>query len=71
MNRIPALEIARLLLLALDIPDPDEILRELTDDEGNFISPNQAELDRQASSVGYDGEDGNLPPTTESLVDER
>lgn len=39
-GKLPPLVIARLFLVALGVDDIDEILKELTDDEGNWIDPN-------------------------------
>jgi hypothetical protein len=36
---IPDLTIARLLLSALGVPNVDEVLAEITDDQGNFVPP--------------------------------
>ena len=40
-NTLPPLTVARLLLSALGVPDVDEVLAEITDDQGNFIPPQQ------------------------------
>ncbi len=34
---LPPLIVLRLLLKALDVPNPDEVLDEMTDDDGNFV----------------------------------
>lgn len=38
-GKLPPLTIARLLLTALSVDDIDEVLEELTDDDGNFVDP--------------------------------
>jgi len=38
-GKVPPLTVARLLLLALDVEDVDEILEDMVDDEGNWIDP--------------------------------
>jgi hypothetical protein len=38
-EKLPPLVVARLLLQALGVAEPDEILDELTDEDGNFIAP--------------------------------
>jgi hypothetical protein len=50
---IPELTIARLLLGALGVPNVDEILAELTDDEGNFVPP-RATADATAGQAAVD-----------------
>lgn len=40
MGKLPPLLIARLALQALDVDNPDSVLAELTDDDGNFVDPN-------------------------------
>lgn len=38
-EKVPPLTVARLLLVALGVEDIDDVLDELTDDDGNFIDP--------------------------------
>lgn len=38
-DKVPPLTIARLLLVALGVEDIDDVLDQLTDDEGNFVDP--------------------------------
>lgn len=38
-GKLPAELVARLLMLALDVDDVDELLEDMTDDDGNFIDP--------------------------------
>lgn len=38
-GKLPPLTIARLLLTALSVDDIDEVLEEITDDDGNFVDP--------------------------------
>lgn len=52
MDVVPPLVLARLVLLALGIDHVDEVLDELTDDDGNFLPPSQK---LAAAGVGYDG----------------
>lgn len=50
---IPDLTIARLLLSALGVPNVDEVLAELTDEDGNFISP-RSTADASAGQAAVD-----------------
>lgn len=50
---IPELTIARLLLGALGVPNVDEILAEMTDEEGNFVPP-RAKADASAGQAAVD-----------------
>lgn len=38
-DKLPPLVVARLLLQALGVDDPDEVLADLVDDQGNFVDP--------------------------------
>jgi hypothetical protein len=68
--KMPALVTLRLLLQALKVQDIDEVLDDMTDDEGNFKDPEasagQAAVDRHRAGgdagalIG--GDDGNPPP---------
>ena len=58
-GKIPPLTIARLILSALEVQDPDEILEQLVDDQGNFVYPDDAAAARaQQDAVAA----GNVPP---------
>lgn len=49
-GKLPPLVVARLLLIALDVEDVDEVLAQLVDDEGNFIDP-QTTVDDTAAAA--------------------
>ena len=38
-DKVPELTIARLLLIALDVEDVDEVLEQMKDEDGNFVAP--------------------------------
>jgi hypothetical protein len=58
---VPELVTLRLLLMALDVDNIDEILEKVTDDDGNFVTPRDATAARaQQDAVAG----GNVPPTT-------
>jgi hypothetical protein len=67
-GKVPPLVVARLLLQALGVEDVDEILDELTDDQGNFVSPDvtagQAAADafRRGQDPAAVVGDGQPPP---------
>lgn len=39
MELLPPLTLARLVLLALEVPDVEDVLAQITDDDGNFVPP--------------------------------
>lgn len=55
-GKLPELTTLRLLLLALRVKDPDEIIDQVTDDDGNFI-PRQASAGQAAVDAFRRGED--------------
>lgn len=56
---IPPLEVLRLLLVALEVENVDEILEQVTDDNGDFVPPADAlAAARQQAAVAQ----GNVPP---------
>lgn len=54
--RLPPLVMLKLVLQALKVPDIDEIIQKLTDEDGNFIDPDVTAGDRAAQAF-RDGED--------------
>ena len=54
LDKIPPLVIARLILVALDVDNVDDVLEAVTDDDGNFIPPSQSAADT-FTNAGYDG----------------
>ena len=55
-DKVPPLVVARLLLVALGVDDIDDVLDEITDDDGNFIDPQASAGDRAVDRV-RNGED--------------
>lgn len=55
-DKVPPLTIARLLLIALGVKDVDDILEDLTDDDGNWIDPDATAGDRAVRAF-RNGED--------------
>jgi hypothetical protein len=53
---IPKLTIARLILMALGVDDIDEVLKEITDENGDYVDPRDNAGDRVVQSF-RDGED--------------
>ena len=49
-GKLPALLVARMLLVALDVDDVDEVLASMVDEDGNFIDP-QATVDDTAAAA--------------------
>lgn len=57
---IPPLVVLRMLLIALDVDNPDLVLESVTDDDGNFIDPRAtvaATVGARAAQAQRDGED--------------
>lgn len=50
---VPGEVIARLILIALDVDDADELIADMTDADGNFIPPNEATMARLAAATPY------------------
>lgn len=64
-DKLPPLTVARLLLVALDVEDVDEVLAELVDDDGNFVYPDDAAAARSqqnAIAAGIPPGTGQQPP---------
>lgn len=57
MDLLPPLVLAKLVLLALEVEDVDEVMAQITDDNGDFVPPS-----RGGSAAAYDA--GQEPDTT-------
>jgi hypothetical protein len=58
-QKLPPLVVARLLLIALDVEDVDDVLADLVDENGDFVYPDDAAAARKAMDAISRGD---LPP---------
>ena len=58
---LPELTIARLILMALGVEDIDEVLKEITDEEGNFVDPRAKTRDTAGDRAVQAFRDGEEP----------
>lgn len=60
-GKMPPLEVLRLLLRAFEVDGADEILEKYTDEDGEFINPNQAAADAAGSAAAHALRNGGNP----------
>ena len=65
MDKLPPLLVARLAMLALDVDDLDKWLEEITDEDGNFIDPVDAQAARSQVGAVRRGDQPGTPAQPE------